>query len=66
MSKKHQYFDVDDHENIKLIIDKELYPVISPHKPDVPTRRKNIFDVVRRRHVPLMLEDSNPGGHAVF
>jgi hypothetical protein len=35
-------------------------------KPDVPTRRKSIFDVIKRRHTPLLLEDSNPGGHAVF
>lgn len=39
---------------------------ISAVKSDVPTRRKNIFDVIKRRHVPLLLEDSNPGGHAVF
>lgn len=35
-------------------------------KPDFPARRKNIFDVIKRRHAPLLLEDSNPGGHAVF
>lgn len=39
---------------------------ISAVKPDVPTRRKSIFDVIKRRHTPLLLEDSNPGGHAVF